>query len=589
MDASRTDQIETQIPQLIGATHWIRRAMLDVRCDSDRLGATLVFGVKGRPANMIWMAGARNAIGLTTAVLWTALLSAAPPPDAANSAHSPDSPIHDIAREYSFQLFQVVAQVEQNYVRPVARAELVAVALAGLYEAARQPAPSNLKADIQRAAGDLELQALITRCREGLGDLDSLRGPRALLASVAALPRALDPFCSVTGPKEFQLLDLDTGVPGTGLDFPLASAPPSLVGMAPDDPRLRAESLRASRFSLPAGPVRVIGVQPGSPAQKTGIRPGDLVVAVDGKAPEHPTFAQAFMRLMPPRTGVALDFATLNAPIKLRLLRAGRHEPMEVTLTPAPFRPESVFGVRRKPDNSWDYLLDAQQRIGYIRIGLIQRHTPGEFAKALDSLRAPELRGLLLDLRWCPGGLLSSSATVARQLLAPDQIPIATQRDRAGRVTPVEFNPVEKDATDFPILVLVNGATSGGGELVAAALQDHGRAVIAGQRTVGKSSVQEPKLENFGIPLKITTSMLIRPGHRGPSRNDPAGTENWAVKPDAGREIPGSTELSRQLKSWWTEFALRPADSADALPLDDPENDPQRQSAVQMLRALIAK
>lgn len=516
-------------------------------------------------------------------------LPAAPPPDAANSANAADSPAHDIAREYAYSLFQIVAQVEQMYVRPVSRAELVEAALTGLFEAARQPAPTTLRADLQRASGDLELQAVIIRSRESLGDVDSLSGQRALRASIAALPRALDPFCSITGPKEFLLLDRDFGVPGTGLDFPLSSAAPSMVGLVPDDPRLRAEAIRASRPSLPAGPVRITNVQPGSPAQKAGIRPGDLIVSVDGKSPENPTFAAAFQKLLPPRNGIPLDFAALTAPIKLRLLRASRPEPMDVTLTPAPFRPESVFGVRRKPDGAWDFLLDSKQRIGYVRLGLIQHHTPAEFSDALKSLQAPELRGLVLDLRWCPGGMLRASASIARQLLAPDQMPIATQRSRDGRVVPVDFNPPEMNATEFPIVVLVNGETSGGGELVAAALQDHGRATIAGQRTVGKSSVQEPMPDNAGIPLKITTSILLRPGQRGLSRSDIPPPENWVVKPDTGREIPGSVELSRQLKAMWTEFVLRPAGSAEALPLDDPESDPQRQAAVQMLRDLLTK
>ncbi len=530
----------------------------------------------------IALVGALLAMGLAS------IARAAPPPDSGGSPRPPDPAIQETAREYAFSLFQVVAQVEQHYVRPVSRTELVEAALTGLYEAARQPIPIMLRQDLRSATGDLDLQAVILRAREELGDHEALRGPKALLASIAALPRALDPFCSITGPKEFQALDNDGGTPSIGLDFPLASGTPSLVGLAPEDPRLRGDGLRALRNSLPAGPVRITGVQPGSPAQKSGVRPGDLIVSVNGRTPESAGFATTFQRLLPPRAGVPVDFATLTTPVQLRLLRPGRPEPFEVTITPAAYRPESVFGARRKPDGRWDFLIDPEAGLGYVRIGLIQRHTPQELADALRSLRASGLRGLVLDLRWCPGGLLRQAATIARQLLAPDQIPIATQRDRNGRVSPVEFSPVETDATDFPILVLVNGETSGGGELIAAALQDHGRAVIAGQRTVGKSSVQEPMLENYGIPLKITTSTLLRPGQRGVTRSE-AAADSWIVRPDPGREIPGSAELSRQLKEWWTDYILRPAGNQDALPLDDPENDPQRQAALQMLRGLVAK
>jgi C-terminal processing protease CtpA/Prc len=177
---------------------------------------------------------------------------------------------------------------------------------------------------------------------------------------------------------------------------------------------------------------------------------------------------------------------------------------------------------------------------------------------------------------------LSESSTIARLLLGPDQMPIARQRDRSGQVIPVEVEPSEIDATDFPVVVLINSETSGGGELVAAALQDYKRALIAGQKSVGKSSVQR-SLERVGIPFKVTTGVLIRPRNKDPQAAEiPA--DDWPVCPDPGRELPATAELNRQLKTWYTLHALRPAGSVEALPLDDPDNDPQRQAAVQMLK-----
>jgi carboxyl-terminal processing protease len=383
-------------------------------------------------------------------------------------------------------------------------------------------------------------------------------------------------------------LDQNSSAPHTGLEFPLAPGMPSFVGLMPDGVRFGQEPQRSIRANLPGGPVRVTGVQPGSPGQKAGVLPGDLVIAVDGKPPEDPGFAAAFQRLLPIRTGVPVDFPSLTAAVKLRILRPDRAEPFEVSIVPAVYRAESIFGAHRRLDGSWDYLLDSAERIGYIRIGLIQSHSYSEFADALKSLRSTTLRGLVLDLRWCPGGYLKPSATIARQLLTPDRMVIASQRDKNGQVSRVEAYPVEFDATDFPIVVLVNGATSGGGELIAAALQDHGRAVIAGQRTTGKSSVQEP-LDRFGIPLKITTSLLLRPKNREPDAPPAKLAEEWPFRPDPGREILGSAELSGQLKTWWVRHALRPVGSTEALPIDDPDSDPQRQAAVQMLRGLLGR
>jgi C-terminal peptidase prc len=526
----------------------------------------------------------------TVAVLATAWVAAsAPPPDSAGSARTPDPQIQAVARDYSATMRQVIAQIEQLYVRPISSAALVEASVVGLFEAARLPVPTQLRRDIHQAS-DGELQAILMRAREALGDHDALRGPRALLVSLNSLSRALDPYCTLLGQKEFQALDQDERMPQTGLEFPLSPGPPSYVGLTHPD-----EGGRRNRLTIPAGPIRVTGVQPGSPAQKSGIRPGDLVIAVDDKPPEHPGFAAAFQRLLPVRAAVAVDSPALTSTIKLRLLRPGQSDQMDVSIVPATYRTESVFGARRRPDGSWDFLHDVDERIGYIRIGLIQSHSYSEFADALRSLKSPTLRGLILDLRWCPGGYLRPAASIARQLLGPDQVPIASQRDRFGRVLPVEFYAVETDSTDFPVVVLVNGETSGGGELIAAALQDHGRAVVAGMRTVGKFSVQEP-LDRFGIPLKITTSTLLRPGKRslgrvdsGPEIEQRKPADEWVVRPDRGYEIPCSMELSRQLKAGWVLQILRPAGSTEALLLDDPENDPQRQAAVQILRGLMGR
>jgi C-terminal peptidase prc len=294
--------------------------------------------------------------------------------------------------------------------------------------------------------------------------------------------------------------------------------------------------------------------------------------------------------MQPIRSGVAFDPRVAAAPIKLRLLRPSGTEPIDVTITPALFRIESVFGVQRRPDGAWDYLLHPGDRIGYIRIGRIQSHTHREFVEALRSLRSPSVGGLILDLRWCPGGYLGESTAIARSLLAPNQTPIALQRERSGQLlpVPVDADQSESESADFPLIVLVNGETSGGGELIAAALQDHGRAVVAGQKTVGKSSVQR-SLSDLGIPFKYTTNILIRPRSRNAPPAEGSAAEDWIVRPNPGKEIPATTELSRQLKQAWLLHTLRPVGSSESLPIDDPEYDPQRQAALQMLREMMGR
>ena len=508
------------------------------------------------------------------------------PPHAAGPAQPPDPQLDAVSRDYAAAIFNVIANLEQKYVRPVRTADLVEAALAGLYEAVRQPIPPTMHADLQRM-DDIERMTYIRRAREELGDHDALRGPRALIASLRALPRALDPYCGLLGPREFLTFEDGERAPFVGLEFPLLQAPQTMINVFPGGGRI-GDPIRPSLEGLPAGPVRITAVQPGSPGQKAGIRPGDLIIAIDGRPPEDPGFAAAFQRLQPIRT--AFDERVATAPIKLKLLRPGRPEPMEIVVVASKFRIESVFGVRRRPDGAWNYWLDANERIGYIRIGHIQSHTHHDFLEALKSLRSPTLAGLILDLRWCPGGYLLESTSIARTLLAPHQIPIAFQRARGGQLTPVSVDSdvADHEVTDFPIVVLVNNETSGGGELIAAALQDFGRAVIAGQKTCGKSTVQK-SLSDLGIPFKYTDSVLVRPKNRSAPAADGLNPDDWAVRPNPGHEIPATAELSRQLKQAWLLQTLRPAGSTEALPIDDPDYDPQRQTALQMLRALIGR
>src|SRR5262249_4347747 len=156
---------------------------------------------------------------------------------------------------------------------------------------------------------------------------------------------------------------------------------------------------------------------------------------------------------------------------------------------------------------------------------------------------------LILDLRGCPGGYLKE-ATAAAELFLP-ACTVATVKSR------VEEEQVYRSAgtgafQDFPVVVLIGADTSGGGELIAAALQDHKRARVAGQRSFGKASVQTSVSPGAGVGLKLTSGTFVRPGgknlHRFP---DSSPADDWGVRPDAGLELRISADLGRQLKQWY--------------------------------------
>jgi C-terminal peptidase prc len=544
----------------------------------------------------------RDRAAWSLALLTAAAVACAapvPPPGSTKPAPSQDRAIHNEADAYARTLADAILKIEILYVRPVSRTDLVEAALAGLYEAAGEPTPSTLRADVKEAA-DRDILGLLYRTRMSLAGAESLRGQKAILASVEALPRVLDPHCGYANRRDFRWLEVPDNMPNTGLEFsgmPLSPQQGRIPGVNQEGPN--SNIVHIAEQPVPPGPLRIQSIQTGSPAQRAGLRPGDLVTRINGHPPESAEFLASFQQLRPLQPGTSGDRS--DSAVKLTVLRSGRPDPLTTTVGISVYRPESVFGARRKIDGSWDYLFDPKERIGYVRIGGIRRGyremfpedkslygTHREFRDALQSLDGSEARGLVLDLRWCPGGYLREATTIAMLLLKPDQNPIARQQDRSGNRESVPFEPLDHPSPSYPIVVLVNGETSGGGELIAAALQDYGRAVIAGQRTVGKASVQES--DQLPVPFRLTTRTFLRPTGKNLQRfPDSKWSDDWGVRPDDGRELPLTAEAGRRLKDWYTTQTLRPNGDAEALPLDDPENDPQRQAAVQMLRELIKK
>jgi carboxyl-terminal processing protease len=206
---------------------------------------------------------------------------------------------------------------------------------------------------------------------------------------------------------------------------------------------------------------------------------------------------------------------------------------------------ETVLGDRRDDRDRWDYMLDHEKRIGYIRVTAFSRDTFRDLHAAMKELDKQKLRGLIVDLRFNPGGLLASAIEVADLFLTEGEI-VST----AGRNSPTRSWSARKPDTfeGFPMVVLVNRYSASASEIVSASLQDHKRAIVIGERTWGKGSVQNViELEEGKSALKLTTASYKRPNghniHRFPDSKD---SDEWGVMPDPGYEIKlGDDEMNR--------------------------------------------
>jgi carboxyl-terminal processing protease len=489
-----------------------------------------------------------------------------------------------VGDQFARQLGAIAQMISREYARPVPTADLYPAAVTGLYDLARRPHPSNLIRDLKAAKTEAERIDLVKRARAELAGLPGLDGGRDLVAAVSALTAVLDPH-SVLVPNGVLNGTATSLAYGFEFDGEAQSAPENSGRSG----RIhRADPVGSGGVGTPPLPFRVLTVKPGSPAQQAGLRPGDIVRHIDGVAADVHDAARAFAALH----GAGPDKASPGIH-HLVVDRAGRTDPLRLKLERVEFVPESLFGVTRKSDNSWDHWLDRDGRIAYVRVGPIENDSGDQLSELLHDLG--EVRGLILDLRWCPGGYIDPATQIASTFLESGLIAKMKYRnpDRGENTTlRADGGLVRFKAGDFPLLVLVNGETVGGGELIAGALKDNGRAVLAGTRTYGKASIQWP-LPVPGLPgysFKITGGTYTRPSGKNLQRfPDSKPDDDWGLRPDPGYEIPMSADLSRKLKELHLVYALRPGGSREAMELDDPEGDPQRLRALKLVRKLIAE
>lgn len=277
--------------------------------------------------------------------------------------------------------------------------------------------------------------------------------------------------------------------------------------------------------------LKVLAPLPGSPAYAAGVLPGDLIIEVDGKVTEGMTRDQAVEALQGrPGTQVTL---------KVRHPRAA--EPESLTITRAIIEMPSVMGDARGADDNWNFMLDPEKKIGYIRITNFVQNTAEEVKGALESLKKDGVKGLILDLRDDPGGLLSAAVEVSDLFLGEGKI--VTTKGRNQRDKAYEAQGDDADL-DLPLAVLVNQHSASASEIVAAALQDHKRAAIIGQRSFGKGSVQNIlPLDDGQSILKLTVATYWRPSGKNIHRFKGAGEkDDWGVVPDEGLEVKFTPE-----------------------------------------------
>ena len=339
----------------------------------------------------------------------------------------------------------------------------------------------------------------------------------------------------------------------------LSSLDPHSQFMDPNDFRDMQDDTR-SRFnglgievSMKNGLPTVVTAMEDTPAAKAGILSGDQILRINGMSTERMDLQDAINVLRGPA----------GAKVSMTLLRPSTKEIKEYTLQRAEIKIQSVKGEKLLPPE-----LTGPFRIGYIRLIQFNEPTADELSKAIDDLQKQGMQALILDLRNNPGGLLNSAVDVCGQFLPPNTKVVSTQGRVPSQQHDYSTSTVSKPRPNFPMVLLVNEGSASGAEIVAGALKDLRRAVVVGETTFGKGSVQNVLQLPDGSAVRFTTAKYYTPSRQVIQGN--------GVTPNI--RVGMTAEQERALYGLRNAGNVKPDDETNIIKTKDP----------QMLRAIDA-
>ena len=271
----------------------------------------------------------------------------------------------------------------------------------------------------------------------------------------------------------------------------------------------------------------------GTPAARAKLKPGDFILAINDQPTDSIQMSDV-LRLVRGKPGSVL---------RLKVESPSEPAPRTVELVREVINTESVLGDRRDKDGSWQFRLENDPRIAQIRITSFGDRTASEFANVMSKLSTNGVRAVVLDLRDNPGGSLDAAVAVCEMVLPAGKTIVET-RGRGQVLLHRYVSTADGEFADLPMAVLVDQNSASAAEIVAACLQDHGRAIVVGQRSYGKGTVQQLlPLESGKSLLKLTWASFWRPS--GANIHHAAGAPDdakWGVAPDAGYDSKLSPE-----------------------------------------------
>jgi C-terminal peptidase prc len=495
------------------------------------------------------------------------------------------------ALAFAAKVIQATETIRDNYVKEEKQEDLVVWAIKGLYQRLEEKIPTDIRERLDKAKdlGEKDLTALLADVRERLGKREDLANHKDLDIALQRMLSHLDPYTTYIDPetkKQFEV-DMQGNFPGIGVSIRKDASRDMLMVVTP---------IRGS----PAYRARPTNMEVSE--SEVGLKAGDIISKVIREVDSEGN------ALNPPEVlstqGMALAEAVkkikgrAGTKVKLQVEREGYDKPLEFEITRNRVDLESVLGMKRNDDDNWNFALDPQEGIYYIRLTSFTQKTFGDLQKVMKELNKKGIKGLVLDLRFNPGGLLSSAVGVSDMFI--DDGLIVTVKPRVGREESY-LAPIDGDRQsrrnhaylNFPMVCLVNGGSASGSEIVAACLQDHKRALIVGERSYGKGSVQNVQQFEEG-DLKVTIASFWRPKVKNlarltPARKPTGENDKWRTHPDKGYLVKLSEKDRDDLHDFQLNQEVIPRRDHPVKDKEDKADfrDRQLEKGVDYLRGLI--
>jgi len=418
------------------------------------------------------------------------------------------------ANEYARFVIRATEIVKESYVKAVNQGQLIEWGLRGLYKKLEEPIPATIEDKLKEAKNlrQADLLKLLVESRVGLGKREDLAKGNDVTETLHPMLGKLDRHTDYTDPETLirDMVNVTGNFSGIGV-------------------QIRKNNIKDL--------LQVVTPIKGSPAYQAKMYAGDLITTiireVDSKGNKLDQPEVISTKGMTTEDAVKKILGKEGTPVKLIVEREGQEKPLEFNLVRGRVEVETVLGHKRTDDDSWNYVIDPENKICYVRLTQFTRKTHQDLDVVMRKLSKAGIKGFVLDLRFNPGGLLDSAVKISDMFI--DDGMIVTIRPRNGPETSY-VGKHDGSYLTFPMVCLVNGYSASGSEIVAGCLQDHGRAVVMGSRSYGKGSVQTILPFDTGGQLKLTTATFWRPNGKNLNKASTSGKDEdeWGVTPNKG-------------------------------------------------------